>query len=117
MATTIVKVPVTFVGDNEFDHEDGMILMSMKLWLELVVMGHWIEDSIVLRWAELTSQRIGADLSDLLVILLTRKQDARMDEAARQIYVSARDIAVAWTRTRLENKTMGRLGPTRGAVG
>lgn len=105
LRATIIKGPIQHAGDSEFAYADGSVLVSPDLWTEMVLMGHWIEDSIVLRWTDLTAQRTRTPVGDILPLLVSRHEDPRMDADARRIYVSAGAIAGVWTGRPLRGTT------------
>ena len=101
---TIVKGPVyysggggsaTFVYDNATKH----IVFSADLWRELSLMGSWIIDATILRWAELTSRISHGEIQPSTVIdqLLTVPIPEREVGAARGIYEQLADKVCVWS--------------------
>ncbi len=100
---TIVKGPVTYAGSDEFSYANGEIFVQSDLWRELVLMGHWISDSIVLRWAELTSEKTDEQFKSSFIIdlLIQSTEETRMDSGVRALYRSRSDLVCAWSGKRL----------------
>ena len=90
-----------------FDIAAKQILMSAEIWRELSLLGHWVADAVVLRWAGLTerfSQRQGIDAGMVLPLLLARPEPARATALAREVYIGARVDRCAWSGRRLEGR-------------
>ena len=90
---------MTYAGDSEFCHERGQVIVQHDLWRELLLMGHWIRDSIILRWGELTSTKAKSVLraSQVVDLLLRTSEDPRTDLAAREFYQSQTPLRCAWS--------------------
>jgi len=105
-----VKGPVEFAGGargmREFGYDSGSkrILIDERVWREVVLMGHWIRDAVILRWAEVTSRLSGGELAPGTVLdRLVRVADPlRMDQDVRELYESAPAIECVWTGKRLD---------------
>lgn len=101
--TAITTGPVAHAGNGEFSHAAGMLIIEHDLWRELVLMGHWICDSVILRWAELTSEisngRVAA--SEVVDLLLKTGEAPRTDNAAREVYRDSQNLVSAWSGNRL----------------
>ena len=58
--TAIIQGPVRYAGNKNtgrvFNQSGDFIVFSADLWKEFALMGKWIEDSIILRWAEFTTE-------------------------------------------------------------
>ncbi len=59
---TMKKGPITYSGSDKtggklFSHRQGKLLMDADLWTEFSLMGQWIEDSIIIRWADFSASR------------------------------------------------------------
>jgi hypothetical protein len=81
----------------------GWVMVPEAVWLDLVRFDHWIEDSVVMRWAELTAE-MNPDLSpaDVLPYLLDAGEDARDTTMIRQSIQSIsrimdRPVECVWT--------------------
>ena len=81
----------------------GWVIVPEPVWLDLVRFDHWIEDSVVMRWAELTAEmnpRFTA--ADVLPLLLDAGEDIRDTTLIRQSVRSISDamgtpIQCVWT--------------------
>jgi hypothetical protein len=63
--------------------------MPADIWRELSLLGHWIVDAVVLRWASLTerfSYRKGVTAGDVLPLLLVKPAPERATALARQAF-------------------------------
>lgn len=99
IAETIRKGPVTHAGSRispVFDYkapdrreEDpvqslGWVQVPQAVWLDISRFEHWIEDSVVIRWARLTAEmNPGATVSDFVPLLLPRVGDERDTQEVR----------------------------------
>jgi SAM-dependent methyltransferase len=105
IASTIVNGPVKFaggaLGKREFDYDNSsrMILVDANLWRELSLMGHWIRDAGVLRWAEMTSRLSGDEVKvgRVLDLLLKTNDPLRADRYVREIYEAQESLECVWT--------------------
>jgi len=94
IGSTIVKGPVEYAGgargQKEFlyDAGTGRILVQADVWRELSLMGHWIRDAVILRWAEMTSRLSKGEIAPGSVIdkLLQSAEPWRMDPVVRALY-------------------------------
>jgi SAM-dependent methyltransferase len=105
---TIRAGPVTYAGGSlesgrMFGYEDGQVLVAADLWRELALMGHWIRDSLILRWAEMCSRLSRNEVSREMVIqILLREPDAKREmAAARKVYDALPDKVCVWSDRRL----------------
>lgn len=105
---TIVTGPVEYAGNSlatgrvfEFDRTSRSIVMQSDLWRELSLLGHWIGDAVVLRWAELTQEmdrnRGGITSDRVIGMLLQRPEPKREVELAKQLYDVLDDRRCTWT--------------------
>ena len=104
---TVRDGPVAFSGGAletgkvfEFDRKTGLILMPADIWRELSLLGHWIVDAVVLRWASLTERfafRQGVTAGDVLTLLLTRPEPERATALARQAFQKAGLNRCTWS--------------------
>ncbi len=83
-----------------WDARQKAVTMSAGLWRELSLLGHWIVDAIVIRWAALTErfaerQRIGS--GEVLPLLLAKPIPERATDLARQIYLAGGVDRCVWT--------------------
>ena len=99
IANAIRSGPVTYAGGAleggrvfEYDPRSKAVLMSTELWRELCLLGHWIVDAVVVRWADLTERfahRHGIRSGDVLPLLLARPEPERATAQARAVYLEA----------------------------
>ena len=103
---TAIKKPVFYSGGGaagdkpfEYDHCDRLIHMDGDLWRELVLLGHLIHDSIVLRWAEESSRMSKGTIavSTVLDRLLVSGSPAREVSLAREVYGSLGPLEYVWS--------------------
>jgi len=112
LKNTIHAGPVTYAGgsldDRLFGYERGMILVESALWRELSLMGHWIQDALLLRWADLVHQLSKKDVRKDVVIarLLTVPTVERETAAARQVFATRSDVECVWTGRLLKPGSM-----------
>jgi SAM-dependent methyltransferase len=106
IGTTIKKGPVVYAGGSlqtgtvfGYDGETGRVLLSPELWREFVLMGHWIRDALILRWAELTSRisRGSKRPSEIIDLLLREPIPERETGDARDIYKTIEEKECVWT--------------------
>jgi SAM-dependent methyltransferase/SOS-response transcriptional repressor LexA len=77
----------------------GRIHMRGEIWRELVLVGHWISEAIILRWAELTheiSQR-RVSVADVVARLLVVPGTGRDQRRVRSLYRGLPDLRCVWT--------------------
>ena len=112
LRSVIRSGPVTFAGGarNEalFGYERGFVLVSTPLWRELSLMGHWIQDALVLRWADHVQSLSKRRLSyGGIVERLRISPDASREQAGvREAYRSAGVSRCVWTGRTITGKTM-----------
>ena len=107
IVSTIKDGPVTYSGGAletgpvfRYDAAQRLIVMQTDLWRELSLLGHWITDAVILRWAALTqkfSYRQGITAGDVLSLLLARPQPQRATALARQAYQAAGVSQCTWS--------------------
>lgn len=94
LADTIKKGPITFSGTGTsgiFAYSPsvegegrgtlglGWIVMPEPLWVSITRFEHWIEDSLVVRWAQLTAEMNRTEDAGLYLNLLLRTPEAKRD--------------------------------------
>jgi SOS-response transcriptional repressor LexA len=104
LCATIKDGPVFYAGGGGsrtfvYDKLTRCVLMDADLWRELSVMGNWIADATVLRWAELTAEISQGRLRPSQVIdqLLTVPIPEREVQAARSLYEGLPGKVCVWT--------------------
>lgn len=112
IAETIRSGPVTFSGSGlgagpvfGYDTTSRLVLMPTELWREFSLLGHWIADAVVVRWAALTQQiarRQDLDAGDVLPLLLARPEATRSVQLARAAYLDAGVSSCTWSNQPLK---------------
>jgi SAM-dependent methyltransferase len=115
-----IRQPVKYAGNTRtgkklFTISKKALLVSGTLWTELALMGRWIEDSILLRWAEfvatLKHQRPDVTQEAVLALLLKPRRKDHDTSVAREIYGSSLtgigSLECVWSGTTI--RTMPRL--------
>jgi SAM-dependent methyltransferase len=107
IANAIRSGPVTYSGGAldsgrvfEYEPSGKAVVMSSDLWRELCLLGHWIGDAVVVRWAALTERfahRQGIRSGDVLPLLLARPEPERATEQARMVYLSSALKSCVWS--------------------
>jgi SAM-dependent methyltransferase len=86
------------------DPADGTVIMDADVWRELSLLGHWIIDAVILRWAELTERfghRVGIRTADVLPLLIARPEPERATRLARQIFLAHGPTVCTWSDRKL----------------
>ena len=107
IAETVRDGPVTFSGGAletgkifDFESKTGLVLIPSDIWRELCLLGPWIVDAVILRWASLTERfafRQGVTAGDVLPLLLTRPEPQRATALARQAFQQAGLNRCTWS--------------------
>lgn len=107
----ITSGPVTYAGGSLdarlFGHARGQILVAPDLWRELSLMGHWVQEALVLRWAELVARLSKGEVAvetAVARLLLPDLDPAREQADARAIYAPLPDKTCVWTGERLSHR-------------
>lgn len=120
LRTVIRTGPVHHAGRSTFgestfgwDAKKRELLIDEALWREIALMGHWIRDSLLVRWAELTSRLALAGspdaasgvLEQALAILLKPPASDRDTQLARAVYgsVPRSSLHCVWSGRRLSS--------------
>ena len=86
------------------------VLVEPRIWRELSLMGHWIEGSLVMRWARHTTEMCGSngqlELGDAAALLVGRPDAERETLEAREAYLRVPDLRCVWTDRRLSKATL-----------
>ncbi|MGC8660427.1 MAG: class I SAM-dependent methyltransferase [Desulfomonilaceae bacterium] len=82
----------------------GSVVVRGKAWMEMCVIGHWIGESLIVRWAELTHEISNqlVEVKDVIERLLIRPAEGRDVGFARKIYSKEADLRCVWTGASLE---------------
>jgi len=100
--------PVYYAGRSTsgalFEYERGWILVDEALWQEIALMSHWVRDSLLVRWAELTARLASGGgepkesvLRRALGVLLTPALPEREVGHARKVFASLPERQCVWT--------------------
>lgn len=87
-----------------YDPKTQRVEMAAEIWRELSLLGHWIIDAVIVRWAALTEQfsrRQGIHSGDVLPLLLASPVPERAAGLAREIYISRGVERCVWSDRRL----------------
>lgn len=111
LCDTIRSGPIYYAGGGGsktfvYDPLSKRVLMDADLWRELSVMGSWIADATILRWAELTAE-ISQDAlrpSQVIDQLLTIPIPEREVGAARSLYAGLETKVCVWTDRSLRSE-------------
>ena len=116
IARTIKSGPVTYSGGAlesgrvfVYDGRTRSVVMSAEIWRELCLLGHWIIDAVVVRWAALTEQfahRQGIRSGDVLPLLLAKPEPIRATGLARTVFVSAGVNRCVWSGRDVTNRSL-----------
>jgi SAM-dependent methyltransferase len=114
IAQAIREGPVRYAGGAldsgtvfEFDRQTRQVVLSAELWRELSLLGHWVVDAVILRWAELTQrfgQRQGLDAGAVLPLLIARPEPQRATALAREVFIAGGIDRCAWSGRRLDGR-------------
>ena len=89
-----------------YDPSGSSVVMPSEMWRELSLLGQWIVDAVILRWAELTERfghRQGIRASQVLPLLSARPQPERATQLARQIFLRRGLEVCTWSGRRLSS--------------
>jgi hypothetical protein len=104
--TAVINGPVYYSGggSNEdkpfsYDKVTKTIVFHSDIWRELVLLGHWIGDSINMRWAQLTGElsRHTLEVRDIIHLFLDPVFPERSVSAAREVYSGAGNLECVWS--------------------
>jgi len=104
---TIIKGPIQYSGSDKtggkiFSYSNGSLLMPSELWKEFALMGRWIEDSIILRWANFSAERPfnkanNIKLSTILDLLLFPIEAKRDVSVVKKILETKVSLECVWS--------------------
>ncbi len=128
ISNAIVKGPVTFTGgaieeiDRIFSFEGnlgvnkircrddiskvlGRVYFDASIWREMCLVGHWISEAILLRWAELVHEFSARSIpiSTILSHLLITPEISRDVAVAKSIYTNLGNLTCVWSNKSLAN--------------
>lgn len=93
----------------EYDARSKAVLMADALWRELCLLGHWIVDAVIVRWAALTERfanRQGLRSGDVLPLLLAQPEPERATARARAVYLAAHAGHCVWSGRELSPRSL-----------
>ncbi len=109
--TTIHAMPAKHAGGGDYavfqyDSTDQSLLMDIGLWRELCLMGNWIRDATLLRWAELTEAFAKGTVKASLVIdrLLVAPDLGRNVREAQKYFAALSSRPCVWSQRELRHK-------------
>jgi SAM-dependent methyltransferase len=107
ISQTILLGPVTHAGGAldggaifGFDPLSKQVLVPASIWQELVLMGHWISEAVILRWANLSAKfaaRQGILVQAVLPLLLVSPEPERSTSLARATFEKSNPGFCTWT--------------------
>lgn len=105
--SAIIGGPVKYSEQGtmfRYDSKLKNVFCDASLWQEFCLVGYWIRDALVLRWAELTI-RFASNLSvgEVLDCLLIMPVIEREVAIARTCYISKLPMNCVWTEQRINN--------------
>ena len=128
ISNAIVKGPVTFTGGaiegiervfsfegnlgvNQITCRDdiskvlGRVYFDTSIWREMCLVGHWISEAILLRWAELVHEFSARSIpiSTILSHLLITPEISRDVAVAKSIYTNLGNLTCVWSNKSLAN--------------
>jgi len=116
IASAIRSGPVTYSGGAlesgrvfEYDSRSKSVLMSGGLWRELCLLGHWIVEAVIIRWAALTERfahRQGLRSGDILPLLLAGPEPERATAQARAVYLDSGVGLCVWSGRTLTHRSL-----------
>jgi len=111
IAETIVAGPVIYSGGSleggaifGYDSLTKHVLVPADIWRELILMGHWISEAVILRWANLSAKfgaAKGIGIEKVLPLLIVSPEPERATLQARKAFEKARLNRCTWTGKRL----------------
>jgi hypothetical protein len=86
----------------------GAIVVPGAIWRELTLLGHWIGESLLLRWAEKTRELSGREISvgSALELLLARPDPKRETAVAKALFMEIDDLRCIWSNRKLDASTL-----------
>jgi len=101
IGNTIINGPIQYTSGDAFFYEklSDSLIMEGALWRELMLLGHWIRDSLILRWADLIRQFSGGtvQLATALTQLMQEPEASRRVNKARLVYQNLSELNCVWS--------------------
>ena len=104
--------PVVHTSGNIFSYAkaDKTIVMEGALWREMVLLGHWIEDSLILKWANLintfSKSTVEFPVNQALAIMLKQPDMERRIGPARKAYETQDKLTCVWSNKSVTKKNL-----------
>ena len=110
---TAIQQPVRYAGNDRtgkkmFSYSKGRVSLPGAIWRESALLGRWIEDSVLIRWAEFTSSLPGNHGETSEAWILSRllhdnegQRETAIARAAYEAYSAAHTLECAWTGNRI----------------
>lgn len=101
-----IQKPAFYAGGGDSDSKPFVydtaakrVCMDGVLWREFSLLGHFIRDSIIMRWAEETERmsKYNLFIPDLVGILLKAPDPGRNVSAVKELYASVRPLECVWS--------------------
>ena len=109
--STIHTMPAKHAGGGhydvfQYDSRDKSLAMDVALWRELCLMGSWIRDATILRWAEQTEVFAKGEVKASVVIdrLLLAPDQGRNVNEAQKYFSSLSSRPCVWSQRELVGK-------------
>ncbi len=109
----IKEGPMTHAGCSsqagkifEYDGVRNQMIVGGDIWRELCLSGHWIQDALILRWSELTSEISKKMISPSQVVerLLRIPTFRRSVDDAKQVYLDLPSKECVWSGASIDRK-------------
>ena len=110
---TAIQQPVRYAGNDRtgkkmFSYSAGRVSLPGAIWRESALLGRWIEDSVLIRWAEFTSSLPGNHGKTSEAPVLSRllhdhegQRETAIARSAYEAYSAAHTLECAWTGDRI----------------
>ena len=104
--TALINGPVYYAGGGnsenkpfDYDPASKSIVFHADIWREFVLLGHWIGDSINIRWAGLTGElsRGSLKLDEILHLFMVSTAPERNVGAVRELYSETHGLECVWS--------------------
>jgi SAM-dependent methyltransferase/SOS-response transcriptional repressor LexA len=111
LQSTIHTMPAKHAGGGhydvfQYDARDKSLAMDIALWRELCLMGSWIRDATILRWAEQTEifAKGAVKASTVIDLLLLAPDQGRNVNEAQKYFATLRTRPCVWSQSELAGK-------------
>lgn len=103
---TAIRQPIYYAGGGSSEYKpfsysprDKSVVLKADLWRELLLLGHIIGDTIILRWAELTADisKQEVSISKMVELLLKEVYPERNVTDVRGVYRGIEQLECVWT--------------------